>query len=565
MANTSSFKKTCIAISLAQAFAVDASVAGTIFVNNGNDDGAGCTFREAVQIINTGTIDFSQGCSNFLFALGINDRIVFENRANGLRQFEESVITQGPITITRPMEINLEGLAVQFTGNGDSRLISIDSSDDPIFTDSSINVTINNVTLTGGSTTDNGGAILVTNGANVTISNSTISNSSANRGGGVFSNEDSTLVLNNTTVTGNSSVNGGGGIDLNLRSVITLNNSSVSDNDAGSIGGGIRAAGNSRITLDQNSVISNNEAVGTGGGVVITNGSLTINNSEIVDNKTSATGGGLSLNSTTVGITNSVISKNMANASSGGGIAASSSTVELDNSTVSENYAYEAGGGLFVTSGTLLIDNSTISGNTNFDNGGGGIAAYQGSTVTLDNSTVSANQTNSSGNLGGGIFADDSSPLTLRNTIVAGNRSLMNSSLGNELAISILNAESTNNLIGDSSLTTDSAFTNSGFLESNIIATSDGDTPTSISNILAPLADNGGPTLTHAIVRFSPAIDAGDCTNASVDSLDQRGELRTQSIACDIGAFESQLSLEVDDSTFFVVPMPNGRAVIFSL
>ena len=555
MANTSSFKKTCIAISLAQAFAINASVAGTIFVNNGNDDGNGCTFREAVEIINTGTIDVSQGCLNLFFALGFNDRIEFENRANGLGRFEESVITQSPITITRPMEINLEGMAVQFTGNGDSRLINIDSSD----------VTINNVTLTGGSTTGNGGAILVTNDANVTISNSTISNSSANRGGGIFSNEDSTLVLNNTTVTGNSSVNAGGGIDLSLRSVITLNNSSVTDNDAGSIGGGIRAAGNSRITLDQNSVISNNEAVGTGGGVVITNGSLTINNSEIVDNKTSATGGGLSLNSTTVDITNSVISKNMANASSGGGIAASSSTVELDNSTVSENYAYEAGGGLFVTSSTLLIDNSTVSGNTNFDNGGGGIAAYQGSTVTLDNSTVSANQTNSSGNLGGGIFADDSSPLTLRNTIVAGNRSLMNSSLGNELAISILNAESTNNLIGDSSLTTDSAFTNSGFLESNIIATSDGDTPTPLSNILAPLADNGGPTFTHAVVRFSPAIDAGDCTNASVDSLDQRGELRTQSIACDIGAFESELSFEVDDSTFFVVPMPNGRAVIFSL
>jgi len=32
MANTSSFKKTCIAISLAQAFAINASVAGTIFV-----------------------------------------------------------------------------------------------------------------------------------------------------------------------------------------------------------------------------------------------------------------------------------------------------------------------------------------------------------------------------------------------------------------------------------------------------------------------------------------------------------------------------------------------------
>ena len=43
------------------------------------------------------------------------------------------------------------------------------------------------------------------------------------------------------------------------------------------------------------------------------------------------------------------------------------------------------------------------------------------------------------------------------------------------------------------------------------------------------------------------------CSNTSVDSLDQRGELRTQSIACDIGAFESQLSLEVDDAYLFTV------------
>lgn len=53
---------------------------------------------------------------------------------------------------------------------------------------------------------------------------------------------------------------------------------------------------------------------------------------------------------------------------------------------------------------------------------------------------------------------------------------------------------------------------------------------------LAPLADNGGPTLTHALLANSPAIDAGD--NAACPASDQRGLARPQGAACDIGAYE---------------------------
>jgi hypothetical protein len=49
-----------------------------------------------------------------------------------------------------------------------------------------------------------------------------------------------------------------------------------------------------------------------------------------------------------------------------------------------------------------------------------------------------------------------------------------------------------------------------------------------------PLADNGGPTLTHALNKESPAIDAGTCVLA----VDQRGMPRPFGNACDIGAFE---------------------------
>jgi len=55
--------------------------------------------------------------------------------------------------------------------------------------------------------------------------------------------------------------------------------------------------------------------------------------------------------------------------------------------------------------------------------------------------------------------------------------------------------------------------------------------------MLGPLADNGGPARTHALVEGSSAIDAGspDCPPPVTD---QRGVARPQGVACDIGAFE---------------------------
>ena len=54
--------------------------------------------------------------------------------------------------------------------------------------------------------------------------------------------------------------------------------------------------------------------------------------------------------------------------------------------------------------------------------------------------------------------------------------------------------------------------------------------------LLGPLADNGGPTRTRALLLGSPAIDTAD--NAVCPATDQRGVARPQLAACDIGAFE---------------------------
>ena len=53
--------------------------------------------------------------------------------------------------------------------------------------------------------------------------------------------------------------------------------------------------------------------------------------------------------------------------------------------------------------------------------------------------------------------------------------------------------------------------------------------------VLGPLQANGGPTVTHALLAGSPAIDKG---SAICLKTDQRGLARPQGIACDIGAYE---------------------------
>ena len=67
--------------------------------------------------------------------------------------------------------------------------------------------------------------------------------------------------------------------------------------------------------------------------------------------------------------------------------------------------------------------------------------------------------------------------------------------------------------------------------------------------LLAPLADNGGPTMTQVLLPGSPLIDAAPA-GADCAGTDQRGIARPQGPACDVGAYEVE------------VPTPSGGGVI---
>ncbi|MEN9564194.1 MAG: hypothetical protein RIR73_2438, partial [Chloroflexota bacterium] len=220
-------------------------------------------------------------------------------------------------------------------------------------------------------------------------------------------------------------------------------------------------------------------------------------------------GGILNLNSLT--ITNSNISNNAAD--TGGGIYNLSSTLAVTNSTISSNSAPSGGGGIYSAGGSATVTNSTLSSNSASSGNGGGILNISGTgTMTLLNTTLS-------GNSGGGITNNDST-LNLTNTIIA------NSTSGGDCTNSSGTiGTSANNLI-EATASNACGLTNG--VNGNII----GSDPS-----LGSLADNGGPTQTHALLTSSPALSTG--TNTGCPSTDQRGLPRPQLLVCDIGAVES--------------------------
>jgi CSLREA domain-containing protein len=222
----------------------------------------------------------------------------------------------------------------------------------------------------------------------------------------------------------------------------------------------------------------------------------------------------------------------------GGGIL-NFGTLNLLNSTVSGNTANgnQTGGGGIGNAGQLTIINSTLSGNSAPNASGGGGGLTNGSPAFIFNSTITGNQ---AGSVAGGISSGNFT-VTLQNTIVAGNTN--NTTVPDVGGVSGFTSQG-NNLIGNAGTVT-------GFTNGDIVGASGAP----IDAMLGPLANNGGPTQTHALLAGSPAINAGLTANLPVDTfdldgdsnitevidVDQRGVgfVRVAGPAVDIGAVEA--------------------------
>jgi hypothetical protein len=465
------------------------------------------------------------------------------------------VVTNGDVTalIAAIDAVNSSpsGGVVELAVNGDYVLTTAHNTSDGA---TGLPVIIGNVTIEGNGATirrsDAAGTpgfriLRVATGGDAHLSGLTIANGSnaGYYGGGI--DNSGTLTVTNSTVTSNkiiginaSPFGVGGGIHNS--GTLTITNSTISDNSAPSFGygGGIH---NSGMLTVASSTISGNTAADIGGGIT-NGGTLTVTNSTINGNR-SGGGGGIQ-NSGAATVTSSTISGNTA-ADSGGDIWHSGTgTLTVTNSTITGNTAADSGlggvaGGIWNSgTGTLSVTSSTISGNS--ASAGGGIYNSNTGTLTVTNSTISSN----SAPYGGGGF--NQGTLTVTNSTISGNSATWSGGIYNH---NVGTLTITSSIINGIDNCTDSggSVTDGGYnISSDDTCGFSGTSMSSINPLLGPLADNGGPTLTHAPGYFSLAIDAiplGSNGCGALITTDQRGVSRPQGTACDIGAVEGWVTL----------------------
>jgi hypothetical protein len=351
----------------------------------------------------------------------------------------------------------------------------------------------------------------------------TITQGRASQAGGINNAGSLTLsqcILSANVATTSSGTGGGGGV-LN-RGHLTISTSTLSGNSAGDdLGGAIANFGT--LAIDHSTLT---QSRGWNGGAVYNfSGSSLVLSDSTVSSNSSGFGGGILNDNGTVTIARSILANNSAFAGVcidscipapglGGAIANIGGTVTVDSSSVANNRAEDNSGGGIYTYSTLVIDNSTITGNS-ANNGpvgyGGGIYVIYGG-VSIANSTIAGN---TASGRGGGIATLGAAP-TARDTILADNQSPSGPDLSTYLA------SLGHNLIGNTQ-------GGSGFDPTDLL---------NVDPLLGPLQDNGGPTQTMALLPGSPAIDAGDNTDAPM--WDQRGPGFPRIIhgVIDIGAFE---------------------------
>lgn len=231
----------------------------------------------------------------------------------------------------------------------------------------------------------------------------------------------------------------------------------------------------------------------------------------------------------------------------GGGIY-NDGNLTLTGSTVDGNGA-EGGGGMFDTgTGTRTISSSTLSNNGGV--GGGAYAGRSGVSITMTNTTISGNFAR---DMGGGLLTNGQ--MTLIHVTIADNiatsdapnagsgvMTFPSGSLSVEMKGVLLNE----NMVGLAAALTSAdcgavgggpiSVTSSGYNLSQDTSCGLGDTSDmeSVDAQLLALADNGGPTMTHAIPATSMAVDNGG--PLGVITVDQRGITRDS--MTDIGAYE---------------------------
>jgi len=249
------------------------------------------------------------------------------------------------------------------------------------------------ITIEGGSYTISGNNTFrifhVAAAGTLTLNNVTITGGTSNAGGGIYN--DGTLNVTGSTITGNTAIVNGGGIANNNTTVIT--NSVISNNlanAAGTAGGGVfNNLGTSRLTI-VGSILNNNSAPLGQGGAILDGGVLVISDSTLSNNTAQSIGGAVS----SVGLpTPAVVSNSTFNGNAAPFGGAWSGPGTITNSTFSGN----TGVAIIILNANVI--SSTLIGNTGIGFSGAG---------SITNSIIANNTGGDCLNTGGGANNLDS-------------------------------------------------------------------------------------------------------------------------------------------------------------
>ncbi|MCH8476877.1 MAG: right-handed parallel beta-helix repeat-containing protein [Wenzhouxiangella sp.] len=348
------------------------------------------------------------------------------------------------------------------------------------------------------------GGIRAQYSGNLTVTDTTIENTariaiSANIGSGELLVDNVTLTGNgmgldcacdltlvNSTITGNADGVNAGGVET-YQSNVYIADSVISGNSSGNVGGlylNVNELDMHRVT------ISGNSGALAGGMLVRTLNAAHIEGVSIVDNQASGVGnrgvGGMKVNTRPLG------------------------NLRFANSTISGNYGPRAGG----------ID---------FDDNAAGMTRFDHLTVTLNVADDALNAV-----AGGLSFRVNQADLDIGNSIFANNSAV--DGLGADI-VAWTRAGAQDPIVPGASLP----------VVFSRIEDPQGCTTSGSVNLidqaaeLGPLADNGGPTLTHHPLPTSPVLNAGDPDFSPPPESDQRcpGFPRVRGGRIDIGAVEA--------------------------
>ncbi len=264
-------------------------------------------------------------------------------------------------------DITIEGADYDIDGNGEYQIFYVDGGD----------LTINNITLTGGVSGSYGGAINADDGSSLTVTNSRLEDNEAGLLGGAIATSNTNVIIRDSVFVGNTSGSLGGALaffssvptdvgwtdDMEIKTLLIDQTTFGEDVPAGCAAADISAD-------------PENHADASGGALRLSGGDVTIRRSSFIGNKAGV---------------------------DGGAIYASAWRFLFENNTVSCNRADADGGGMYIIVGDLILRHSTVYQNSAGDEGGG--------LYTVDD--TGRDQDNEEEGLG----------LYLQNTIIAGSTS----------------------------------------------------------------------------------------------------------------------------------------------